>query len=114
MTNLEVTILEVARNALAIDSCREQIVDTMDINDDEVYRIQTNLNTLLFEEDVRKTPELNINESIRAAVGRQLLIDSVLKQVVRDVSMHDLTAIEELLKQVPEAYLKGFLPEGGK
>ena len=58
------------------------------------------------------TAKVDINQSIRDAVGRQLLIDSVLRQVVRDVSMHDLTAIEELLKQVPEAYLRGFLPDG--
>jgi hypothetical protein len=58
------------------------------------------------------TAQVDINESIRAAVGKQLLIDSVIRQIVRDVHSHDHTAIEELLKQVPEAYLKGFLSEG--
>ena len=49
---------------------------------------------------------------MRKAVGKQMLIDNVMRQMVRDIQMHDFTAIEELLKQVPEDYLKGFLPEG--
>jgi hypothetical protein len=41
------------------------------------------------------------------------LIDRVLAQVERDVYEGDLTAIEELLRFVPEQYLVGFLSEGG-
>jgi hypothetical protein len=52
-----------------------------------------------------------LNESIKSAVYRQMLIDSVIKQIVRDVSAHDFTAIDELLKQVPDQYLQGFLPD---
>ena len=112
MTNLELTILEIARTALAMASCREQIVDVLDLTDEDVYRIQENLNATLFEEDVRFIPEYRTNEVMRKAVGKQMLIDSVMRQMVRDIQMHDFTAIEELLKQVPEDYLKGFLPEG--
>lgn len=41
----------------------------------------------------------------------QELIDAVLKQIVHDISMGDLTAIEELLTFVPVENLKAFLPE---
>ena len=112
MTNFELTILEIARTALALTSCREQIVDVLDLTDEDVYRIQENLNATLFEEDVRFIPEYRTNEVMRKAVGKQILIDSVMRQMVRDIHMHDFTAIQELLKQVPEDYLKGFLPEG--
>lgn len=63
-------------------------------------------------DDLRTHGDYTINETIRNAVGKQMLIDSVMRQVVRDIHVHDLTAIEELLKQVPEDYLRGFLPEG--
>ena len=42
---------------------------------------------------------------------KQLLIDQVLAQIVKDVNQRDLTAIEELLYSVPEDNLKGFLSE---
>ena len=42
----------------------------------------------------------------------QDLIDLVLDQIVQDVQNKDFTAIEELLKFVPEANLKSFLSEG--
>jgi hypothetical protein len=41
----------------------------------------------------------------------QKLIDAVLAQIVDDVVIGDLTAIEELLKSVPEANLEAYLPE---
>ena len=41
----------------------------------------------------------------------QKLLDQVLAQIVEDVNQKDLTAIEELLKQVPKEALEGFLPE---
>ena len=43
---------------------------------------------------------------------RQYVIDLVLKQIVQDVEDSDLTAIEELLKDVPNTKLIGYLPEG--
>jgi len=39
------------------------------------------------------------------------IIDTVLEQIKLDVHSGDLTAIEELLKSVPEENLKGYLPE---
>ena len=53
-----------------------------------------------------------LNEEIKTAVVRQMLIDSVIRQIVRDVNAHDFTAIDEMLKQVPDQYLRGFLSEG--
>jgi hypothetical protein len=41
----------------------------------------------------------------------QELIDRVLKQIEDDVDASDLTALEELLKAVPEENLKAYLPE---
>lgn len=41
----------------------------------------------------------------------QKLIDKVLYQIVKDVKIKDLTAIEELLRAVPERDLKAFLPD---
>jgi hypothetical protein len=52
-----------------------------------------------------------LNESIKNAVVRQMLIDSVIRQILRDVNADDFTAIDELLKQVPDQYLQGFLSE---
>jgi hypothetical protein len=37
------------------------------------------------------------------------LIDAVLAQITDDVEFGDLTAIEELIKHVPEAILRGYL-----
>ena len=42
---------------------------------------------------------------------RQELIDAVLAQIVRDVEAGDLTAIEEMLKQLPPRVLTHYLPE---
>lgn len=39
------------------------------------------------------------------------LIDAVLTQVTIDVKAGDLTAIEELIKDLPEEKLRWFLPE---
>lgn len=39
------------------------------------------------------------------------LIDLVLEQISKDIESGDLTAIEELLKAVPEENLKGYLSE---
>lgn len=39
------------------------------------------------------------------------LIDKVLEQIQEDVNNGDLTAIEELIKPLPEEQLQGFLSE---
>ena len=41
----------------------------------------------------------------------EALIDRVLNQILKDVKACDLTAIEELLRFVPEDRLRAFLPE---
>ena len=41
----------------------------------------------------------------------QLLIERVLEQIKADLSMGDVTAIEELLSFVPKENLIGYLPE---
>ena len=43
----------------------------------------------------------------------QKLLDMALEQIRVDVERGDLTAIEELLRNVPEDALVSFLPEGG-
>ena len=42
---------------------------------------------------------------------KQQLIDHVLDQIIDDVYAGDLTAVEELLRSVPEDLLVGYLPE---
>lgn len=44
-------------------------------------------------------------------MNNQELIDKVLEQIAKDIEDGDLTGIEELLKAVPEANLKAYLPE---
>ena len=39
------------------------------------------------------------------------LIDKVLEQIKKDVEMKDLTAIEELIKDIPKNKLKAFISE---
>lgn len=41
----------------------------------------------------------------------QGLIDAVLEQIQEDVAKGDVTAIEEMLKQIPTQVLVDFLPE---
>ena len=43
--------------------------------------------------------------------NREKLINEVLKQVLKDVENLDLTAIEELIKNVPDTALMAYLPE---
>jgi len=38
-------------------------------------------------------------------------IDKVLEQIKKDVEAGDMTAIEELLRDVPDESLKSYLPE---
>jgi hypothetical protein len=45
---------------------------------------------------------------------KQELIDKVLETIKADVINGDVTAIEELLKQVPIESLKSYLPEEGE
>lgn len=49
---------------------------------------------------------------MKKTLDRHVVIDLVLKQVVKDIEDRDLTAIEELLKDVPLVQLIGYLPEG--
>ena len=42
---------------------------------------------------------------------KQQLIDDVLNQILQDVKDFDLTAIEELIKNIPEEVLIAYLPE---
>jgi len=44
----------------------------------------------------------------------QGLIDSVIEQMKIDIASEDWTAIEDLLKRVPEQYLVGFLSDMGE
>lgn len=41
----------------------------------------------------------------------QELIDRVLDQIAQDFAEGDLTALEELLRHVPETFLTAYLPE---
>ena len=41
----------------------------------------------------------------------QQLIDDVLNQILQDTKDFDLTALEELIKNIPEDVLKAYLPE---
>ena len=43
--------------------------------------------------------------------SRTRLIDAVLEQIKTDVEAGDLTAIEELIRQLPADVLMNFLPE---
>lgn len=47
-------------------------------------------------------------------MNKQKLIDAVLEQIKIDVNNSDLTAIEELLKNVDNLFLFGYLPENVK
>jgi hypothetical protein len=44
-------------------------------------------------------------------VNHQELLDQVIKQLVRDIADQDFSAIEELLKHVPESDLINYLPQ---
>ena len=44
-------------------------------------------------------------------MDKQELIDSVLDQIQIDIRIGDMTALEEMLKFMPEQYLMGYLPE---
>ena len=61
------------------------------------------------------TPDWNtgiyIGNGVVATQKHDSLIDRVLDQIVEDVAQGDVTAIEELLKQVPTQVLVDFLPE---
>ena len=44
----------------------------------------------------------------------QQLIDQVLEQMLQDILNADFTAIEELIKAIPETNLTAYLPEGAR
>lgn len=43
---------------------------------------------------------------------KQQLIDKVLEQIVKDIEAGDLTAIEELIADIPDQKAIHYLPEG--
>ena len=43
--------------------------------------------------------------------SRDRLIDAVLEQIKADIEAGDLTAIEEMIRQLPADVLMNFLPE---
>jgi len=61
------------------------------------------------------TPDWNtgiyIGDGVVAEQKSSSLIDTVLDQIVRDVNMGDVTAIEEMLKSCPTQVLVDYLPE---
>ena len=46
-----------------------------------------------------------------AKLQGQALIDEVIKQIKCDVASGDMTAIEEMIRHLPEDRLHGYLPE---
>ena len=44
-------------------------------------------------------------------MNREELINEVLNQILQDVKDFDLTAIEELIKRIPDEALMAYLPE---
>lgn len=42
---------------------------------------------------------------------KNVLIDAVIDQIQLDIANDDLTALEELLSNIPAQYLQGYLPE---
>ena len=66
-----------------------------------------------------KTPQVTpdwptgiyIGDGVVAEPKHDSLIDRVLEQIKTDVEVGDVTAIEELLKQVPTQVLVDYLPE---
>ena len=66
-----------------------------------------------------KTPQIKpdwntgiyVGNGVVAEPKNNSLIDRVLDQIQEDVNKGDVTAIEELLKQVPTQVLVDFLPE---
>lgn len=66
-----------------------------------------------------KTPQVTpdwrtgiyIGDGVVAEQKYPSLIDRVLEQIKTDVEVGDVTAIEELLKQVPTQVLVDYLPE---
>jgi nucleoid-associated protein YejK len=52
------------------------------------------------------TKEIKLDEK-----QKQSIVDQVIEQIKKDLQMGDETAIDELLKFVPDEYLIGFLPD---
>jgi hypothetical protein len=44
---------------------------------------------------------------------KQQLVEKVLEQMVKDIEAGDLTAIEELIADIPDQVAIHYLPEGG-
>jgi len=51
------------------------------------------------------------NIEVKIMEMQKSLVDRVITQIEIDMRGYDLTALEELLKRVPEQVLKSYLPE---
>jgi hypothetical protein len=56
-------------------------------------------------------PSLTFATEGENKMNREELINEVLNQILQDVKDFDLTAIEELIKHIPDEALMGYLPE---
>lgn len=63
------------------------------------------------QNDIIAALERALDGTLAKAAVDQGLIDAAIEQILIDVASDDLTAIEELLRHVPEKQLRGFLSE---
>jgi hypothetical protein len=56
-------------------------------------------------------PSLTFATEGENKMNREELINEVLNQILQDVKDFDLTAIEELIKHIPDEALMAYLPE---
>ena len=52
-----------------------------------------------------------MNEMMNYAAGKSALIDAVIDQIKLDLANGDVTALEEMLVQLDNSVLQGYLPE---
>ena len=79
-------------------------------------KIKTNKDILEACEFCRVEPiyieaEIGSNEIVLDEEQKQSIVDQVIEQIKEDLAMGDETAIDELLKFVPDENLIGFLPD---
>lgn len=80
-------------------------VATVSENGKVVYRYpKEDFGSTLVKEAITEAIEIQKNR-------KQELIDKCIEQIKKDVSEGDLTAIDELLRNLPNNYLEGYLPE---
>jgi hypothetical protein len=61
-------------------------------------------------EALKESPSRSVGDEVEIS-RLEHLIDRVLDQIVKDVEAGDLTAIQELLFNIPEKELEAYLPE---